>query len=288
MNRWFEFCPNRSFFELKILWATILFVLLIAAVPLILITVGSNLEWNFSYEGFNQAITIFKVPLGITALLIPLVAILAANHRSVQNKEAMRLAQAQNTFANYYKHREEFIKHCSAIEKTYESSKIKIRSIGIHEKLFSNAKSGDFNADSTFIASHKEIIETIINRIREHREAFRKTQKNEQQGNLTQENNQTAICLKINAEKLKKYIQINDTEIPIIAYKKEKNILNINPYPIQNLNVIYFISTLIYRVAEFEFQSSKELEKLTQFLFEHIQNLDPESPLSKIENHTST
>src|SRR5690606_37909803 len=47
--------------------------------------------------------------------IIPVIAVLATHHRSVQNAEAMRISQEQNIFSNYFKHRDEFEKHMSKI-----------------------------------------------------------------------------------------------------------------------------------------------------------------------------
>lgn len=62
----------------------------------IIIYQNSSLILDPSFNGFNQLLDIYKVPLGILALAFPFVAIVASNHRSVQSKAQIRLALDQN------------------------------------------------------------------------------------------------------------------------------------------------------------------------------------------------
>lgn len=91
---------------------------------------------NRSHEGINELVSIFQIPLGIVALLIPVLAVYAANHRSEQSREIIRLTQIQNFFTNYYKHLEEFCNYC---EKGSVFPGVKIDYRGLHNKLYPNA-----------------------------------------------------------------------------------------------------------------------------------------------------
>ncbi len=108
-SEWFD--PNKSFLSLKIVWIAVFILLFSAVLSATIIIIHSKLELNLSYLGFNSFISIFKFPLAITALIIPIVALLAANHRSEQTKEQIRVTNSQNVFSNYYKHIEEFVKY---------------------------------------------------------------------------------------------------------------------------------------------------------------------------------
>lgn len=114
-----------------------------------------NLKFDWSPLGLEFLIfSVLKVPLAILALLIPSIAILAANHRSVQSAEMMKLTQAQNTFSNYYKHREEFGKHIEKLGLELEFSWLEL-----HLAIFHKAERGSmrFNGD---------LINTVVRNIR--------------------------------------------------------------------------------------------------------------------------
>ena len=106
------FDPDTSFFELKIVRLTALSFILVFLLVCAVIIHQSELwgEWNFTHSGFNNLLDYFKVPLGFLALMIPVGAVFAANHRSEQTKKQIALTHKQNLFTNYYKHIEEFEK----------------------------------------------------------------------------------------------------------------------------------------------------------------------------------
>ena len=64
----------------------------------------------FSYSTINPLIMELKLPIAIAiaGLSIPLVAMVAAVHRSSQTAEQIRVQHEQNIFSNYFKHLEEF------------------------------------------------------------------------------------------------------------------------------------------------------------------------------------
>ncbi|VVQ23934.1 hypothetical protein [Pseudomonas fluorescens] len=151
------FDPHKSFLSLKILWIVVIIHFAVAAILSILIIYNSNLTPSYDYHGLNNALNIFKIPLGILALTIPIVALLAANHRSEQTKEQMRLASENNNFSNFYKHTEEFESYLSE----HEESNIKITlPRKFHRLAFPNSKNGDFKVG--------ELIDRQINWFLEH------------------------------------------------------------------------------------------------------------------------
>ncbi|MCE9680607.1 hypothetical protein LZP69_15755 [Shewanella sp. AS1] len=139
------FNPNKSFLSLPIVWFTVSTFLLLSCVSTAFIIYKSNLELDLSYNGFNSFISIFKFPLGISALIIPIIALLAANHRSEQTKEQIRVTNAQNVFSNYYKHIEEFTKYLSERVDT----NIDLRYA--HSKFYPRASEGDYEIDPKLI-----------------------------------------------------------------------------------------------------------------------------------------
>lgn len=153
------FDPHKSFLSLKILWIVVATHFAIAAVFSILIICNSNLTTSYDYTGFNNALNIFKIPLGILALIIPIVALLAANHRSEQTKEQMRLASENNNFSNFYKHTEEFESYLTE----HEESKTKISlPRKFHRLAFPGAKHGDFKVGEKIVSKIDAYLLDII------------------------------------------------------------------------------------------------------------------------------
>ncbi|GEM_PF-2482534 len=102
------FDSGKSFFSLPVVWITGGVLVAIAASISWAIYDYENLTFCRSSDCFNYFVIVFKVPLGILALIIPIGAVYAANHRSAISIEQMRLSREQNKFSNYYKHKEEF------------------------------------------------------------------------------------------------------------------------------------------------------------------------------------
>lgn len=88
--------------------AAILIPFFISLSLFILIIKNNSLIFLWTYEGINNLLIIFKVPLGILALIIPFIAVINANHRSKQTLLQLKEANLQNTFSNYFLHKKEF------------------------------------------------------------------------------------------------------------------------------------------------------------------------------------
>ncbi len=112
----------------------------------------SSLEGALGFQGLNNFIVIFKVPIGIAAISFPLVALVTANHRSIQSKKQIENSQIQileaeqqNRFSNYFKHLEEFEKHLKDF-KYIDENKLHIESIRmLHGSLFHTFKNFDYD-----------------------------------------------------------------------------------------------------------------------------------------------
>jgi hypothetical protein len=183
------FEPHTSLLDLPIVRWVLGLIVFFAALCAIQIGCLERRPVLLDAEGFNNALEIFKVPIGILATLIPAVALLAANHRSEQAKEQMRLAAAQNIFANHYKHLEEFEGYCESrldhIEKIneknreiYDKSNLKdvakdlplpghvdpYERRALYRKIFPNSRKGDFEISSDFIFNIDKFIQGIFDR----------------------------------------------------------------------------------------------------------------------------
>lgn len=154
------FDPEKSFFQLPIVWGTVFLFVIVATILTAIILTNSNLQIDLSYTGFNLWITIHKLPLAILALLIPVIAVLAANHRSEQTKESISLTKSQNRFSNYYKHLEEFIKYTTKLEEKHSGLKINARKL--HGHLFQNSRTGNYLIpEETLINLKKELQKAV-------------------------------------------------------------------------------------------------------------------------------
>lgn len=139
------FDPEKSFFSLPIVWFTVGITVLFSGLVCFLIVLNDNLAFDLTSKGFNYAIVIFKVPLGILALLIPIVALLAGNHRSEQTAHHMSVLRSQNNFQNYRQHRDDFKQYCADVAGdrfcTIDNPN------KYHSDLFPKAKDGDLTPD---------------------------------------------------------------------------------------------------------------------------------------------
>ncbi|MFN3881481.1 MAG: hypothetical protein ACK4L8_08650 [Nitrincola lacisaponensis] len=157
MNRWFD--PNESFFELLIVKITFIFFISFSVLFSAVITLNSDLNVDLSYNGFNYFVVVYKVPLATLALLIPSVAVLAANHRSEQTREQIKIASNQNNFINYYKHLEEFEKYYNQHTVKF----VKFKSLNhLYGCIFSKVKYGRYSVDGTVLFFLNGIIDKFL------------------------------------------------------------------------------------------------------------------------------
>lgn len=157
------FDPHKTFFQLGIVRVTLLTVLTVVALLVLWIIFFSweVLSYDPTYSGLNNLISIFKVPLGVSTLLIPIFAVYAANHRSAQTKETLRVTQKQNIFANRYKHIEEFDKYIKSGAETISNDLI-VYPRDFYSICFDWTDDGDYKISEYFISHLKNYIETCV------------------------------------------------------------------------------------------------------------------------------
>lgn len=120
------------------------------------------LDWDLSGEGFNHFVQTFKVPLGLAALLIPGIALLASNHRSVQTRAQIIAAESQNNFSNYYKHLEEFEKYAGKHLATSQGHSILRHVRETHKRLFPDAINGNLRVSPKLIATIERQVSDLL------------------------------------------------------------------------------------------------------------------------------
>lgn len=111
---------------LPIIISSVTFVIVLTSVPSIPDSTLTGLKYFWE---------IFHIPLAIASSALPLAGLVALNHRSEQTARQIELAQEQNTFTNYYKHREEFVKFINSDFKDEQ-----VDAFLAHSVLFPNAK----------------------------------------------------------------------------------------------------------------------------------------------------
>jgi hypothetical protein len=142
---------------------------------MILITWNSGgISSDMSYLGFNYFLVVFRFPLGFLALYVPIIALIASSHRSIQTRAQIQLNIEQNLFANKYKHIEEFEKYYKNNIVIKGHGNLTINNIrNCYNRLFKNSSIGKYNID----ASIYNVIQTNYIKIYDSIEKFN------QQGN---------------------------------------------------------------------------------------------------------
>lgn len=105
---WFD--PYESYLRLPSFWWPFTIIIIGVALASWKVISDQELEWGLDSR-VEQWYEWFKIPLWVLALLIPVLGLLNANHKSEQTRAQMELTRSQNNFANYYKHLEEFEKY---------------------------------------------------------------------------------------------------------------------------------------------------------------------------------
>ena len=122
---------------------------------LLLITGYNNTDHSLclSSECFNNFFTLYKFPISVMGLSIPLSAIAAAIHRSEETSRQILLTQSQfnetlsqNKFSNYIKHKEDFFELIKNMENV---CKCKFNDpLGTYKKIFPKNSYSKLNFNS--------------------------------------------------------------------------------------------------------------------------------------------
>ncbi len=142
---------EKELVKLRSFWMSIAAPSVISCLLGIAIYTRTPLQWDFSYNGTNLFLEIFRVPLGILALIFPSVALVASNHRSRQSARLISLQNSQNIFANHYTHMDKFEEHCREME-TFKKSFLSAHNPRIfHSVIYPKSKDGDYSLNSEFL-----------------------------------------------------------------------------------------------------------------------------------------
>jgi hypothetical protein len=160
------FPPETSLLKLPVVvWTFWVLVLIALGMAATVVWTSWPLHPAWAAAGYESAAKLFKAPIAVVFLLIPLLALFASNHRSVQTMRQMsltnkqiELATGQNLFANYYKHVEEFSKWCDQCKNEVD---VKSRR-KLHREMFPNARDGRFQLNDAIFANFEAYVTTFL------------------------------------------------------------------------------------------------------------------------------
>lgn len=142
---------QKKLFKLKEFYFFLLGPLFLAAAAGIFIVYNTNFIFDLTYEGFNNFIVFFRVPLGIAAFVFPSVALVASNHRSRQAAEQIRTQTEQNIFANHYTHMEKFEEYCKRLESFNAGFLKNENPRTYHKVIFPSSREGRYSVNEEFL-----------------------------------------------------------------------------------------------------------------------------------------
>ncbi|MBQ4838823.1 hypothetical protein [Pseudoalteromonas luteoviolacea] len=157
--------PSRALHRQYIFWASLL-------LPLGLFLAVGSLYWEgykFSWtkEGIDTFFDISKTPLYFLSSVIPLMILAARIHATRQVEEQIKVTQENNTFTNYYKHRELFQDFFDEQLKDFE---YELNAESLYKLLYPKNNAKHFGLDSALEYHHKstfenynDLIESIYN-----------------------------------------------------------------------------------------------------------------------------
>lgn len=99
------------------LWVGISAPIIVAIILGSIIAYDLRLSLSITHAGLENFHSYMKIPLWVAALAFPVAALLASIHRSIEAHRQISLVVEQNTFSNFFKHRDDFFKFLEAIEK---------------------------------------------------------------------------------------------------------------------------------------------------------------------------
>ncbi|MGP2696514.1 hypothetical protein [Serratia nevei] len=105
---------ERQLSEQWLFWLSILIPLLISfilSIPLWLQT-----KINLSADGYDNFLRVFKLPIGVLSLSIPLVAIVAHIHRTIQTAKQIELTNQKNITDRFFAHHKYIVDSLSSIK----------------------------------------------------------------------------------------------------------------------------------------------------------------------------
>lgn len=162
-----EVSPDTHLIKTAVFWLLVLPPLIGGVALAISAGICGTAYWQLTPEAYNLIIKDFKMPLGVMGLSIPLAALSAAIHRSVQTSRQIKEQYSQNIFSNHLEHRNYFFRF---IEDFNPFSSMDISVPKLYEQLFPRAVDGGLEPDKAKIALLLEEIHALNKSINEELE----------------------------------------------------------------------------------------------------------------------
>ncbi|MDK8463098.1 hypothetical protein [Marinobacter sp. SS13-12] len=151
-----ETAPETHLFKTVAFWLSIAPPLIIGAGLAIYAGIQEGKTWVFSTSGYNALLQDFKLPIGIMGLAIPLGALSAAVHRSVQTSRQIIEQNQQNIFSNYLEHRRYFL---AFMDEHKPFNQVSVSAPHLYQRLFPESANGPLNPDKHSIYEFLKIAE---------------------------------------------------------------------------------------------------------------------------------
>ncbi|WP_422399190.1 hypothetical protein, partial [Vibrio breoganii] len=104
LKKMFVIDGKKPLSHLPLYWLALLGCVVPSTVLFAMILVSANLVYSPTYEGINHFINVFKVPLSLLGLSIPMSALIASLHKSAQTELQIKLSHRHSLFSNYNAH----------------------------------------------------------------------------------------------------------------------------------------------------------------------------------------
>lgn len=203
-----EKAPETHLFKTVGFWVAVAPPLIIGIALAAWAGIHENKVWSLTVEGYNGFLKDFKLPIGIMGLSIPLGALAAAVHRSVQTSRQIVEQNEQNIFSNYLEHRRYFL---TFIEEHQPFEHIKVSAPHLYQRLFPESANGP-------LAPANAAIDELLETIEKTASLSMKAVENELSAkNFNIINNELAFYLERSTKLLKGFIKVPESHLENIV-----------------------------------------------------------------------
>lgn len=140
VKKFFVIDESKALHENRSFWLALGVPVVIAVIFALPIILAGKLEFNFSDKGYDYFIQLFSFPLWIASMSLVTGVMVGRFHGSKQRAKAMKQAQAQNEFSNYFNHQDYFCKH---LDEIAEKHGVKIDKLKIYKIIFSGSSTSE-------------------------------------------------------------------------------------------------------------------------------------------------
>ncbi|MBW0147497.1 hypothetical protein [Marinobacter arenosus] len=156
-----EKAPETHLFKTVGFWLAIAPPLLIGIGLAVYAGITEGKVWTLTTDGYNSFLKDFKLPIAIMGLSIPLGALAAAVHRSMQTSRQIIEQNQQNIFSNYLEHRKYFLDY---VAEHAPFKRLKISAPHLYQRLFPKSAEGPLEPANKSISEFLEEARYVADR----------------------------------------------------------------------------------------------------------------------------